>query len=298
MKFNPVYKKELKLSVRSKKLPVIIVLYNAILAGFSLLAFYTIFGVIGRYGVEYSSVLQLYAAISVMQIILVVFIVPSLTAGSIASEREKQTLEILLTTKLSSGQIVRGKLLSSISDLILVVFSSIPVMAIVFSIGGVSVKDLCQLILMIVVTAIFVGSIGIFMSARFKKTMAATICTYAVILVLGIGYPLFIMLFSKIVELNDWRTNIGALSYICLLHPGVTLVVMLSNQFSSAADLMTIFEEFDVTNTWVANHWFEVSLVVQLAVSVIFLWLAQKVLNPIKKPRNVNSKKAKERNKV
>ena len=142
MRINPVYKKELKLSVRSRKLPINIVLYNTILTLFSLMAFYAILGTMGYGGgVDYTSVLMLYVAIAVMQIILLVFLVPSITAGSIAGEREKQTLEILLTTKLTSGQIIRGKLLSSISELILLVFSSIPVMAIIFSIGGVSVKD-------------------------------------------------------------------------------------------------------------------------------------------------------------
>lgn len=291
MKLNPVYKKELKLSVRSKKLPIIIALYNAILTLFSLMAVYAIFGEIEYGGGNYSSVLRLYIAISVMQIILVVFIVPSLTAGSIAGEREKQTLEILLTTKLSSGQIIRGKLLSSISDLILVVLSSIPVMSIVFSIGGVSIQDLCQLILMIVVTAILAGSIGICMSACFKKTMTSTIYTYAVILIFGIAYPLFVILLNNIASANGWNVNLGFLSYICLLHPGVTLGVMMVNQFSSADILAVLFTRFGVTNTWVANHWFWLSLVAQLAVSMLFLWLAQKVLNPIKKPKKLKSEK-------
>ena len=263
-----------------------IVVYNGILAIFSLLAFYAIFGMIGYSGdVRYESILMLYAVIAVMQIILVVFIVPSLTAGSIAGEREKQTLEILLTTKLSSGQIVRGKLASSISDLILVVFSSIPVMAIVFSIGGVRVRDLCQLILLIVVTAVLAGSIGICMSARFKKTMLATIYTYAVILLFGIGYPILVGLLQNIVYMNEWKINLNFLTYIFLLHPGVTLGVMLSNQFGSTSYLLEIFERFDISNIWLAINWFWISIILQLAVSALFLLLAQKVLNPIKKPK-------------
>lgn len=286
MRINPVYKKELKLSVRSRKLPINIVLYNTILTLFSLMAFYAILGTMGYGGgVDYTSVLMLYVAIAVMQIILVVFLVPSITAGSIAGEREKQTLEILLTTKLTSGQIIRGKLLSSISELILLVFSSIPVMAIIFSIGGVSVKDLCQLILMIVVTAVLAGSIGIFMSARFKKTMVATICTYAVILIFGIGYPLLVILMNSIATANEWNIDLGFMSSICLVHPGVTLGVMLGNQFGSVDMMMKVFTHFGITNVWISEHWFWISLVVQLAVSLIFLWLAQVVLNPIKKPK-------------
>lgn len=306
MKLNPVYKKELKLSVRNKKLPIIIVLYNAVLTAFSLMAFYATFGsgvysgMMG-YGriVNYAAVLELYVAIAIMQIILVVFIAPALTAGSIAGERERQTLDILLTTKLTSGQIIRGKLLSSISDLILVVFSSIPVMAIVFSIGGVRIKDLCQLILLIVIIAILAGSIGIFMSAVFKKTMVATIATYSVILIFGLGYPLFVLLMNSIAEANAWTVDLGFLSYVCLLNPGISLGVMLLTQFSNGGIISELFTQFGVTNTWISEKWFWLSIVLQMAVSVVFLLMAQVVLNPIKKPKKgkIGKEKAEQKEK-
>ena len=304
MRLNPVYKKELKLSVRNKKLPIIISLYNVVLAAFSLMAFYATFGS-GVYGgmmgygqiVNYAAILELYVAIAIMQIILVVFIAPALTAGSIAGERERQTLDILLTTKLTSGQIIRGKLLSSISDLILVVFSSIPVMAIVFSIGGVRIKDLCQLILLIVVTAILAGSIGICMSAVFKKTMVATIATYSVILVFGLGYPLFVLLMNSIAEANAWKVDLGFLSYVCLLHPGISLGVMLLTQFSNNGIIAGLFTRFGVTNTWISEKWFWLSIVLQLAVAAVFLLMAQVVLNPIKKPKKGKIGKAEQKEK-
>ena len=40
LKLNPIYKKEMKQSVRSIKLPLFLVLFNSILAIISLIAFY------------------------------------------------------------------------------------------------------------------------------------------------------------------------------------------------------------------------------------------------------------------
>lgn len=286
MKLNPVYKKELKLSVRGRKLSNIIILYNGILAIFSLLAFYAIFGVdIGYGSVNYESLLTLYASIAVMQIVLVALVVPALTAGSIAGERERQTLDILFTTKLTSGQIIRGKLASSISDLLLVVFSSIPIMAILFSIGGISVMDLAQLIILIVVTSVLAGSIAIFMSAWSKKTLNATIQTYVIILLFGVGYPIFVMLIRHIIAANDWNTDISALGYAFLLNPGFTVSTMVMEQVKSMDTVRTVFEEFAITNNWLIEKWFWLSLIVQLLFSALFLFLAQKVINPIKKAK-------------
>ncbi|MBO1914210.1 hypothetical protein J4G37_56505, partial [Microvirga sp. 3-52] len=59
----------------------------------------------------------LFTLLSFIQLGLVLFISPGLTAGVISTEREKQTLPILLTTSQSSFQIILGKLLSSIAFL-------------------------------------------------------------------------------------------------------------------------------------------------------------------------------------
>ena len=58
---------------------------------------------------------MMFAVLTILQMALVLFITPSLTAGAISSEREKQTLNILLTTTQSSTQIIIGKLFSSVA---------------------------------------------------------------------------------------------------------------------------------------------------------------------------------------
>ena len=76
--------------------------------------------------IQYSSFMDLYEFVTSMEFLLLMFIVPAVTASSISGERERQTLDLMLTTRMSAGQIVGGKLLSALSTLVLLHLSSFP----------------------------------------------------------------------------------------------------------------------------------------------------------------------------
>ena len=71
--------------------------------------------------IQYSSFMDLYEFVTSMEFLLLMFIVPAVTASSISGERERQTLDLMLTTRMSAGQIVGGKLLSALSTLLLLI---------------------------------------------------------------------------------------------------------------------------------------------------------------------------------
>ena len=106
MKINPVYGKEVKLRVRSLKFAMTILFFNLGLVAIALLGFEMIFNINMNYRIDYSAAIMVYFVIICIEAAMVAFLVPVFTAGSIAGEREKQTLEILLTTVLKPGQIV------------------------------------------------------------------------------------------------------------------------------------------------------------------------------------------------
>ncbi|WFR56336.1 ABC transporter permease subunit [Anaerocolumna sp. AGMB13025] len=294
MKINPVYQKELKTSVRSVRTAVILLGYNAILALFGLFAFYVTFEYDSRYGgtVDYSSILQIYAIITAAEFGLVLFTVPALTAAAISGEREKQTLEILLTTKLTPFQIILGKLASSISMMILLAVSSLPVLAIVFTIGGITLRDFLVFMLLIVVTAVFVGSIGIFFSTLFKKTTSATVTTYGVLLFLGIGTLAILWAIRLVIELKMNESAAGSIVYqtpdagnwilILLINPGVTFFSMIEDQIGTGSRLTSFFGNFGTVSMGVQNVWFYVSVSIQLGISVILLIGSAKLLDPLR----------------
>ena len=110
LKLNPIYKKEMKQSVRSIKLPLFLVLFNSILAIISLIAFYVTNEQVRLSGnIDYRSNIYLYIFMISMEFALLVFIIPAMSSGLISGERERQTLDILLTSALRPGQIIFGK---------------------------------------------------------------------------------------------------------------------------------------------------------------------------------------------
>jgi len=294
-RMNPVYKKELKISVRTVRMAMIILGYNAVLALIGLLSFYFTFNYSFNNNIDYSGILQIYLILAVIEFGLVLFVVPAFTASAISGEREKQTLEILLTTKLKPSQIIFGKLLSSISSTLLLVFSSLPILAIVFSIGGIRLFDLIQLMLFCVTTAIFVGSIGIFFSTCFKKTVPSTVFTYGSIILLVIG-TLAIIAVSYMIGVRNYDNlysasstmieynppGVGHAINLLLINPAVSLLALLSKQFGSPSYLSSLLSHYGKTNTVIFDHWYAISILIQMLLAVVLLCISVRTLDPLK----------------
>ncbi|RKJ60525.1 ABC transporter permease, partial [Butyricicoccus sp. 1XD8-22] len=182
---NPVLIKELKLRFRNFKsfsgLMFYLILLFIFVGGF--LSIFTQFTGTGFFKPDES--FMMFTVVSILQMALAMFITPGVTAGAISSEREKQTLNILLTTTQSSTQIIIGKLLSSIAFLILLLVAGLPLYSIVFLFGGVSPTQLISIFLFYLLTIVAIGSIGIMFSTITKKTVVAMIATYGAMIFLG-----------------------------------------------------------------------------------------------------------------
>jgi ABC-type transport system involved in multi-copper enzyme maturation permease subunit len=148
----------------------------------------------------------IFTALLMLETLLVVALAPAFTAGAISLEREKQTLDLLATTPISSLSIVVGKLLSALTYLFILIFASIPMTAVVFVFGGVSPDDVVRGYIVLFATAIGLGSVGLFFSALMKRTQAATIATYFGVLFVTLG-SFFIFYFWN--TMTDGSGTIG-----------------------------------------------------------------------------------------
>lgn len=300
MKLNPVYKKELKTSVRTAKMSWTILVYNAILAVIGLLAFYACFA--NRSRIDYSDILIIYVFIACLEFGLILFVVPALTSSAISGEREKQTLEILLTTTMKPLQIITGKLCASISQIVLLVLSSLPVLSLVFTVGGIRIQDLFMLMLICIVTAVFVGSIGIFYSTVFKRTVPATVMTYGSLIVLMlvtiVGLYVAQLLLIHFYDQQYYAVNattglsynppkIGYTMLILLWNPAVTIFSMLTEQFGGNNVLRELLSEFGMNNDVIINYWFHISVIVQMVTSAGLMVLSANRLNPLSSGKKV-----------
>ncbi|HEV8516405.1 MAG TPA: ABC transporter permease subunit [Candidatus Limnocylindrales bacterium] len=129
----------------------------------------------------------IFSGLLVLETLLILVLAPALTSGAISLEREKQTLDLLVTTPLSRLALVVGKLVSALTYVVLLILASIPLSAIVFTFGGVGPEDIARAYLFLFAVAFGTGSIALFWSALLKRTQAATVITYLTVLGLTLG---------------------------------------------------------------------------------------------------------------
>ncbi|SPF43288.1 conserved membrane hypothetical protein [Candidatus Desulfosporosinus infrequens] len=175
---NPVLAKELRDRVRTWRSPFIMTIYSLALAGIGGLNYYfqTMYSFGGTQALRLG--LMTFAFLAVVQLILIGFLAPGMTASIISGERERQTWALLLVTRLSPLSIVVGKLLSAISYIVLLILVSTPIYSTVFLFGAVDMRNLLLIVLVSLATTVTLASIGLFCSALFKRTITAIIISY------------------------------------------------------------------------------------------------------------------------
>ena len=227
---NPVLVKEVKLRFRSLKSFTGILFYliamSIFVFGFIFLT--TSFTGSGFFRPEES--FFLFGLLTYIQLGLILFITPGLTAGTISTEREKQTLNILLTTSQSSMQIILGKLSSSIAFLVLMLIAGLPIYSLVFLFGGISPGQLGLIFLFFFLTMITVGSIGVMFSTITRKTIVAMIATYGTMIFLA-GVTAFFFMIA--VQVNMMGTGITTnplplAHFWASINPGVLIFTLLN----------------------------------------------------------------------
>lgn len=287
MKINPVFRKELKLGVRSARLPIVILIFNSILAFISLLVLYAIIENAYWSGIiDYTSVIMLYVIVLGIEGVLLAFIVPALTASTISGERERQTLDILLTTRMTPWSIIWGKLMSSVSMIVLVIFSSVPVISIVLIFGGISLTDVIKIVLYLIFAAIFFGTISIACSSHFKKTTSSTVAAYGGVLGICAGTVLIVVMGALVcmvsMEPDSLKSIIGILSLVLLINPGMTVAAILNEQLSYTTAAESIFNDLLGVPAFFSRHWIVLSITVQIIFIIFLLWRSSCALKPKK----------------
>lgn len=219
---NPVAVKELRGRMRGPRAFLVLTIYLVLMSGFTLLLYmlaasardiygFTSGGQIGR---------TLFTGIVGIELFLVTFIVPAFTAGAISGERERQTYDLLRTTLLPARDLVTGKLVSALAYVLLLLVAAIPLQSIAFLFGGVTEAEVILATVVLIVTAVAQGALGVYLSAARSRTVAANVASYAVTLGLTIGMPLLVLGLVALVgpRLNSLPLGTQALfTYVLLI---------------------------------------------------------------------------------
>ncbi len=128
-----------------------------------------------------------------MQVALLVLITPSLAAGLISGERESGGWALLMTTPMSVGRIVWGKLLSVILTLLLLMCATLPGYAVMVYIEPGMRFQVERVVLCLAITAAFCMLLSAAVGSLFRRTAPATAAAYTVLLAICAG-PLLVWL--------------------------------------------------------------------------------------------------------
>lgn len=126
-----------------------------------------------------------------LQVALLVLITPSLSAGLISTEIESNGWQLLQSTPMSVGKIIRGKLMSVAWTLSMILCATLPGYLVILYLKPDMQQQIINVLICLMIAAIFSILVSAFISSLFKQTAAATTTAYIVLLTLFAGTMLF-----------------------------------------------------------------------------------------------------------
>ncbi|NJP06181.1 MAG: ABC transporter permease [Chloroflexaceae bacterium] len=282
---NPVMLKELRGRMRGRKAVVMLTSYLSVIGVVTMLLYLLVVSTSSSgwnnldIGPEVGR--TIFITVILVALVQVCFLTPSLTAGSIAGEKERQSYDLLVTTLLSPWDILFGKMVAALSFALLLVLSVLPLAGLSFLFGGVSATELVIAMLGLIVTALTYATIGIFWSIVMRTTIGATIMAQGSVLILLLGTPfLFIVIVGLFdsslfgVDIDDSLFFVGIIVFMIYAHPFMALGVSYSI-FTENEDLFLFqFDDVVVLSPWIGYALFS------LLISAIFLFMSGRLLNP------------------
>jgi ABC-2 type transport system permease protein len=211
MRMNPVALKELRERMRGARAFVVITIYLGLMSGFTVLLYLIQRGIIQNDGTAVTGELgrTLFRGVVGIELLLIVFIAPAFTAGAVSTERERKTYDLLQITLLSKASFIIGKLESALGYIVLLLLAAIPLQSITFLFGGVTESELILAFIILAVTAITLGTVGLYFSTTVDRTLAASVRAYTVAFAVIVGIPLLMSLFLNVFNNALAGTNTG-----------------------------------------------------------------------------------------
>lgn len=187
--------------------------------------------------------IRCYLVLTAAQFALLVLIGPAMTSGTIAGERERQTLELLLVTNTRSFRIASGKILESFALLALMIVAGMPAMCLTVVVGSVTFTQVLVSMLFLLAVAFGTVCVGVFASALCRTSVRSGVTSYRIIILIAVvtalpfifGYP------QKITDVVYDRQRYAALTSgealkmihpLLYFNPGYGLISLLQEQTS------------------------------------------------------------------
>ncbi|MBN1442624.1 MAG: hypothetical protein JXA90_07945, partial [Planctomycetes bacterium] len=116
-----------------------------------------------------------------IQSLVVLIIFPLFSATAFTEERANLTLDLLLISRLRPAEIVWGKLLASTIYCLMHVMATLPLLAISFLFGGVTVDEVLLAYALLAGGTLLISMASLCISSLFSRSLASTLCVYTLL---------------------------------------------------------------------------------------------------------------------
>jgi ABC-2 type transport system permease protein len=187
---NPMILKELRQRLRERRAWLLPTLYLLVLAGTVSFAYYASTDpemASGQREVQGADIGEaIFLTVVFTQIVVLLFMAPVFSAGSLTIEKEQRTLAGLLISLLTAPQIWWGKFVAALLYLLLLLCSALPLLAISFAFGGIEPMELFKAVGSTILVLASICTVGLWCSSMFRRSVHSTAACYGIVLVLSI----------------------------------------------------------------------------------------------------------------
>jgi hypothetical protein len=153
-------------------------------------------GVMARFGT------MVYGIFAMLQLVIMLFFAPLSTAAAVAYEKDRRTFNLLLMTSLSDLEIVVGKLIAGLLNILIILGGSVGLLSICALLGGISFGQVANLFAVTAASGVAGGAMGLLIALWRDRTFQSIALTILMVVFSVAGVELFAVAFPTVAFLG------------------------------------------------------------------------------------------------
>ena len=149
-------------------------------------------GVLARFGGV------LYVMFALLQLTLMLFFAPLSTTAAVAYEKDRRTFNLLLMTSLSDTEIVVGKLVAGLLNILIILGASVGLLSVCALLGGISFGQVANLFAVTAASGVAGGAMGLLIALWRDRTFQSISLTILMVVFSVTGVELFAVTFPTL----------------------------------------------------------------------------------------------------
>jgi ABC-type transport system involved in multi-copper enzyme maturation permease subunit len=189
---GPVFQREVTIAPRRARIYIVRTAYVAALLLLIFTAWLVLYGTqkvqdigdLARFGAI------LFQILAPLQLVWAAFFSAMLAAAAVAHEKDRRTLILLLLTNLSNSELVLGKLMASILNVLVMLAAAVPLFMAAALLGGISFNQIACSLAITLSSVLACGSLGSLLALWREKTFQALALTVLVLVLWVAGWEI------------------------------------------------------------------------------------------------------------